>query len=148
VSSIATLTILLVEDDPADQKLIKSMMEKQKIAYDLCTANNAEKALDFLHSSENPTRAFTRPDLIILDLNMPGMGGREFLKHIKTDEGLQQIPVVILTCSSSEQDVLDSYKLQAAGFVTKPAGLNELEQVIRGILEYWFVLCKLPYKEC
>lgn len=148
MSDIVKLTILLVEDDPADQKLIKSMMEKQNIAYELSIASCAEEALDFLRSIENHTRAFTRPDLIILDLNMPGMGGREFLKHIKTDEGLKQIPVVVLTCSNSEADIVDSYKLQAAGFVTKPAGLDELERVIRKIEEYWFVLCKLPFKEC
>jgi len=148
MSSIATLNVMLVEDDPADQKLIKSVMEKQKMEYDLCTVSSAEEALDFLRSSEDHTRAFTRPDLIILDLNMPGMGGREFLKHIKTDEGLKQIPVVILTSSTSEADVLDSYKLQAAGFVSKPVGLDELERVIRKIEEYWLVLCKLPCKEC
>jgi CheY-like chemotaxis protein len=149
VPAIATPTvnILLVEDDAADQKLIKSMVEKQDIACDLCAASSAEEALEALHPLENSDKGFTRTDLIILDLNMPGMGGREFLKHIKTDERLRQIPVVILTCSTSETDIVDSYDLQAAGFITKPAGLAELERVISGITEYWVALCRLPYKE-
>ncbi|MFC1938759.1 response regulator [Chloroflexota bacterium] len=144
VPNIETLNILLVEDDTADQKLIRSMIEKQEKAYDLCVASSAEEAVEILRPSENSNGGFTRPDLIVLDLNMPGMGGREFLKHIKADERLKQIPVVILTCSISEMDILDSYRLQAAGFVTKPAGLIELERVITGIIKYWSVLCRLP----
>ena len=141
------LSIMLVEDDPADQKLIKTAVKKQAIANDLYIACNAEEALDFLHSSENHGRAITRPDLILLDLNMPGMGGREFLKQVKADEGLKKIPVVILTCSNSENDVVESYRLQAAGFVRKPVTLDEFERVIGKIEDYWFVLCKLPQKE-
>ena len=146
VSNIETLNILLVEDDMADQKLVKSMIEKQDVAYNLCIAGSAEEALDALHSGKCSNGDFARPDLILLDLNMPGMGGREFLKHVKTDEELKQIPIVILTCSASEADILESYRLQAAGFVTKPAGLADLERVIKEIVEYWFVLCRLPYK--
>lgn len=141
---VETLNILLVEDDLADQKLIRSMMEKQEMSYDLCVVPSAEEALEALSSGKDSDGEFTRPDLILLDLNMPGMGGREFLKQIKADERLKQIPVVILTCSASEADVLESYRLQAAGFVTKPAGLVDLERVIREIVEYWAVLCRLP----
>lgn len=148
VAGVEPLDILLVEDDAADQKLIKSMIEKQGIACDLCVARSAEEALDVLGSGKGSNGGFTRPGLIILDLNMPGMGGREFLKHVKADEGLKQIPVVILTCSTSERDILDSYQLQAAGFITKPAGLVELERVIGEIVEYWSNLCRLPCKEC
>lgn len=148
VAGVEPLDILLVEDDVADQKLIKSMIEKQGITCDLCVARSAEEALDVLRSGKGSNGGFTRPDLIILDLNMPGMGGREFLKHVKADEGLKQIPVVILTCSTSERDILDSYQLQAAGFITKPAGLVELERVIGEIVEYWSNLCRLPCKEC
>ena len=147
VPSVEPLDILLVEDDTADQKLIRSMIEKQGVAYDLCVARSAEDALDVLRPGKD-SNGGSRPDLIILDLNMPGMGGREFLKHVKADERLKQIPVVILTCSTSERDILDSYQLQAAGFITKPAGLVELERVIGEIVEYWSNLCRLPYKEC
>ena len=146
VSNIETLNILLVEDDMADQKLVKSMIEKQDVAYNLCIAGSAEEALDALRSGKCSNGDFARPDLILLDLNMPGMGGRECLKQIKTDEELKQIPVVILTCSVSETDILESYRLQAAGFVTKPASLVDLERVIKEIVEYWSVLCRLPCK--
>ena len=147
VPATATLNILLVEDDAADQKLVRSMLEKQGVACELRAIGSAEEALNLLSAGGNPAGGFKQPDLIILDLNMPGMGGREFLKLIKTRERLRQIPVVILTCSTSETDVLDSYRLQAAGFVTKPTGLAELERVINGITEYWLMLCRLPYKE-
>jgi len=147
VPSVATLDILLVEDDPADQKLIKSMIEKQNIGHKLRTTQSAEEALDFLRLGEDSAEEFTRPDLIILDLNMPGMGGKEFLKLVKNDDRLKQIPVVILTCSNSEVDVLDSYKLQAAGFIPKPAGLTDLERVVRESINYWSTSCRLPCKE-
>jgi CheY-like chemotaxis protein len=78
---------------------------------------------------------------------MPGMGGKEFLRQIKSDEILKQIPVIILTTSNSERDVLDSYKLQAAGYIHKPVNLSEFKQVMEEIEDYWFVLCKLPPKE-
>ncbi len=147
VPTVATLNILLVEDDLADQKLIRSMLEKQNTACNLRAVSSAEEALGLLLSRENSTSEFSRPDLVILDLNMPGMGGRELLKQIKTDDGLKQIPVVILTSSTSEADVLDSYRLQAAGYITKPAGLTELERVVSEIIKYWFTLCRLPCKE-
>ncbi len=146
--SMTPLAILLVEDDPADQKLIKASLRNQRIANDMYMVNSAEEALDFLHSRGDYSRGATRPDLILLDLNMPGMGGKEFLKQIKADEGLKQIPVVILTTSNSERDIIDSYKLQAAGYVHKPVTLDEFKQVMGKIEEYWFVLCKLPGKEC
>jgi two-component system response regulator len=147
VNKVAPLTILLVEDDPADQKLIKASLKGQKIANDLSIVGNAEEALDFLYSREDYSGGTTLPDLILLDLNMPGMGGKEFLKQIKAAEGLKQIPVVILTTSNSERDIVDSYRLQAAGYVHKPVTLDELNQAMGEIEDYWFVLCKLPGKE-
>jgi CheY-like chemotaxis protein len=142
--SVEKPNILLVEDDAADQKLIKSMVRNQEIVCQLEVTGSAEEALDFLKSEDNNRQ----PELVILDLNMPGMGGREFLKHIKSDEGIKHIPVVILSCSNSDVDVLQSYKLQAAGFATKPEGLGELREIINGIIQYWFGVCRLPSKEC
>jgi CheY-like chemotaxis protein len=139
--------ILLIEDDAADQKLIKSMVEKQPIDCNLCFAPSAEEALATLRAGEKSAKGPAPADLIIVDLNMPGMGGREFLRQIKTDPKLKQIPVVILTSSTSERDIQDSYQLQAAGFLTKPAGLTQLDRIINGIIKYWLVLCRLPTKE-
>ena len=140
-------TIMLVEDDPADLKLIRSIIERPSIDHKIVIKKSAEEALDFLNYCKSPEELSIRPDLVILDLNMPGLGGREFLRIIKDDDVLKQIPIVILTSSTSEQDISDSYNLEAAGFITKPACLKEFEQVIHGITEYWFVLCKLPLKE-
>jgi CheY-like chemotaxis protein len=78
---------------------------------------------------------------------MPGMGGKKFLKHIKADENLKQIPVMILTTSDSDKDILDTYKLQASGYVKKPVTLEEFRSVMKGIEEYWFMLCKRPPAE-
>ena len=147
MNKVAPLAILLVEDDPADQKLIKASLRNQRVANDMHIANSAEEALDFLYSCREVIGETTQPDLILLDLNMPGMGGKEFLRRIKADECLKQIPVVILTTSNSEIDIVDSYRLQAAGYVHKPTTLDEFDQVMREIEDYWLVLCKLPGKE-
>jgi chemotaxis family two-component system response regulator Rcp1 len=139
-------SILVVEDDPADQKLIKTSLEKQRVKTELKITSSAEEALDFLRRGADNDEGNGYPDLILLDLNMPGMGGREFLKQVKADEELKGISVVILTSSSSEKDIVESYKLQAAGFVRKPVTLGELEQVAEAIQTYWFGLCRLPQK--
>ena len=141
------ITILLVEDDPSDQKLIKASFQSQRIANDLRIVSRGEAALDFLYCRGDYTSETARPDLILLDLNMPGMGGKEFLRHIKNDENLKHLPVVILTTSNSEKDIIDSYKLQASGYVNKPVTLAEFKEVVNKIEQYWFVLCKRPPRE-
>ena len=146
MSNLELINILLVEDDPADQKLIKSSLKNQRVANELYVTSNGEEAIKFLHSEESHDGR-TFPDLVLLDLNMPGMGGKEFLRQIKADPDLKHIPVVILTTSNSERDIIDSYRLQAAGYVHKPPTLDELRQVMGEIEEYWFVLCKLPPRE-
>lgn len=138
--------ILLVEDDPGDQKLVRSSLTSQRIANELHIVSSGEEALDFLYQ-RGKYRDAPRPDLILLDLNMPGMGGKEFLRRVKSDERLRSNPVVILTTSDLEQDILDSYKLQASGYVKKPVDLHEFKEVMKEIGEYWFVICKLPRKE-
>lgn len=147
MNKFTPIAILLVEDDPADQKLVKASLTNQKVANDLYIVGSAEEALDFLRTREDYRGGTTRPDLILLDLNMPGMGGKEFLKQIKADDSLRQIPVVILTTSNSERDIADSYRLQAAGYIHKPVTLDEFRQIMGEIEDYWFVLCKLPSKE-
>ena len=122
-------------------------LRNQKVSSELYIVNNAEEALYFLSLKESYKDQTIPPDLILLDLNMPGMGGKELLKHIKIDEDLKQIPVVIVTTSNSESDILDSYKLQAAGYIHKPSTLEEFKRVMAEIGDYWFMLCKLPHKE-
>ena len=147
MNRVTPITILLVEDDQGDQKLIRTSLKDQGIASELHISNSAEEALDFLYSGEDTNDGNPDPDLILLDLNMPGMGGKEFLKQIKADEGLRQIPVVILTTSNAESDIIDSYRLQAAGYIHKPVTISEFRQVAEEIGKYWFALCKLPSRE-
>ncbi len=134
--------ILLVEDDLGDQKLIKKSLLNQKISNELFITSSGEEALDFLSQSKAGAAECPEPDLILLDLNMPGMGGKEFLKHIKADSELDTIPVVILTTSDSEQDILESYKLHASGYIKKPVTLDGFHQVMSKMEEYWFTICK------
>ncbi len=146
MEELAPLGILLVEDDLADQKLIKISLRNEKIANDLYTVQTGEEGLDFLYHRGNYSDGTPQPDLILLDLNMPGMGGKEFLRRIKEDEKLKQIPVVILTTSEAEKDIIDSYKLQASGYVHKPVTLDEFKEAMKKLEEYWFLLCKLVPK--
>ena len=137
-------TILLVEDDRADQKLIQKSLTDQKIANDLEITNSGEEGLEYLNKCVQHSNRKQLPSLILLDLNMPGMGGKEFLRQIKEDEQLKQIPVIILTTSDSDRDIIDTYKLQASGYVKKPVTMEDFKAVMKGIEEYWFMLCKRP----
>ena len=147
MEELAPLVILLLEDDLADQKLIKISIRNEKIANDLYTVQSGEEGMDFLYRRGNYSDGTPQPDLILLDLNMPGMGGKEFLKRIKEDQNLKQIPVVILTTSEAEKDIIDSYKLQASGYVHKPVTLEEFKEAMKKLKEYWFVLCKRVPKQ-
>ena len=147
MEKIRPATILLVEDDPGDQKLIKVSLKNQKIANELYIVGSGEEAMDFLYHRGNYSAETPLPDLILLDLKMPGMGGKEFLRRIKQDEKMKKIQVVILTSSDSEKDILDSYNLQASGYVKKPVELEDFKRVMKEIEAYWFIICKLPPKE-
>jgi CheY-like chemotaxis protein len=142
MDTLKAVTILLVEDDPGDQKLVKKSLDRDKIANELHIANSGEEALEYLQRSKSGSSDAPMPELILLDLNMPGMGGQEFLKHLKSDDQLDTIPVVILTTSDSDKDVLETFKLHAAGYVKKPGSLSEFKDVMQNISEYWFVICK------
>ncbi len=147
MEKIRPATILLVEDDPGDQKLIKVSLKKQKIANELYIVGSGEEAMEFLYHRGKHSVGTPLPDLILLDLKMPGMGGKEFLRRIKQDEKMKKIQVVILTSSDSEKDILDSYNLQASGYVKKPVELEDFKRVVKEIEAYWFIICKLPPKE-
>ncbi len=140
--NVEKINILLVEDDPGDQKLIKKSLLDQQIANEVFVAECGEDALEYLSRSKAGDDGCPKPNLVLLDLNMPGMGGKEFLRRIKADEGLDAIPVVILTTSDSEQDVIESYKLYASGYIKKPVSPKELKEVIRKLGEYWFAICE------
>jgi len=147
MEKIKPATILLVEDDPGDQKLITVSLKNQKLGNKVHIAGSGEEAMDFLYQRGKYSDWALQPDLILLDLNMPGMGGKEFLRQIKQDEKMKKIPVVILTSSDSDADIIDTYNLQASGYIKKPVELEGFKRVVKQINEYWFVICKLPPKE-
>lgn len=139
--------ILLVEDDLADQKLISKSMSTQKIANYLYAVRSGEEALEYLQRSSKGDEQCPWPDLILLDLNMPGMGGKEFLRQIKSDEQFDTIPVVILTTSDSDRDVLESYKLHASGYIKKPVTLQGFIEIMNEVNCYWILICKRVSQE-
>jgi CheY-like chemotaxis protein len=138
MDTLKTAVVLLVEDDPADQKLVKDALLNQKTDYAIYVAENGEKALEYLQRSKCSDTESPRPNLILLDLNMPGMSGKEFLKHIKADNDLRSIPVVVLTVSDMKTDIQESYKLQAAGYVKKSTSPKEFPKVMGKLTKYWF----------
>ncbi len=131
------LVMFLVEDDPGDQKLVKSALSSQESPINLHTVSSGEEALTYLRNTIDDEDQNNRPNLILLDLNMPGMGGKEFLKIIKADERLNDIPVVVLTTSDSETDIQECYKLHAAGYIQKPGSVQELKKIMKETIEYW-----------
>ena len=130
--------VLLVEDDPGDQKLVKNALTNQEMPNELHITGSGEEALEYLRGSRNLDAQCPRPNLILLDLNMPGMGGKEFLKLIKADSDLCGIPVVILTVSDAQIDIQQCYELNAAGYVQKSASAAELQETISKLAKYWF----------
>jgi CheY-like chemotaxis protein len=142
MEDLRAIKIMLVEDDAGDQKLIRQSLSKQKISNEINISSDAEEALEYLAKAKDGDDSYPLPDLILLDLNMPGIGGKEFLKRIKNDQDLDIIPVVILTTSDSDQDILDSYKLHASGYIKKPVSLDGFNKVIQDLEEYWFVICR------
>lgn len=147
MEDLKPIRIMLVEDDKGDQKLIKTSLAKEKVTNDVCISENAEEALDYLAASKRGDSTCPMPDLILLDLNMPGIGGKEFLRRIKEDSALDTIPVVILTTSDSEQDILATYKLHASGYIKKPVSLEGFQKIMEDLDEYWFVICKRVSRE-
>lgn len=139
--------ILLVEDEPADANLVRAALREGKVFCNLHHVLDGVEALEFLRRQNEAYRAAPQPDMILLDLNMPRMNGREFLAAIKADATLQGIPVVVLTTSDVERDVVASYKLGAAGYITKPVDMEQFIDAIRQIGDYWFTLARLPRKD-
>lgn len=136
------IEILLVEDNPGDVRLTKEALKDANVRNNLHVAMDGVEALAFLRK-QGKHASVPRPDLILLDLNLPRKNGREVLEEIKQDFALQHIPVVILTTSQAEQDVLESYRLRANAYVTKPVDLEQFLRVVGSIEEFWLEIVKL-----
>jgi chemotaxis family two-component system response regulator Rcp1 len=137
------IQILLVEDNLGDIRLTREALRESKVLNTLNVVRNGEQAVEYLRQTANYTNAI-RPDLILLDLNLPKKNGQEVLAEIKTDPNLKRIPVVILTTSKAEQDVVQSYNLHANCYIIKPVNFEEFANVIRSIEAFWFSIVKLP----
>lgn len=138
--------ILLVEDEPADANLVRAALKENKVFCNLHHVTDGVEALDFLRREGESNRTAPRPDLILLDLNMPRMNGCEFLSIVKSDEALAAIPIVVLTTSDAERDVSAAYKLGASSYITKPVDMERFIAAIGQIDSYWFTLTRLPRK--
>jgi CheY-like chemotaxis protein len=134
------ILVLLVEDDPGDQKLIKTAIMGQGYKVNLMIASSGESAINYLQMCKEDSEKYQKPCLILLDLNMPGMGGKEFLRKIKADDELCAIPVVVVTTSDSEADTRECYELQAAGYIQKAAVPEEFNDIFKKLTRYWFSL--------
>ncbi|MGI5271758.1 response regulator [Nonomuraea sp. CA-218870] len=137
------IEVLLVEDDPGDELITREAFEDNKIGNNLHVVRDGLEALDFLYQRGEHVGK-PRPDLILLDLNLPKYDGRQVLEKIKSDPELRAIPVVVLTTSSAEEDILRSYKLFANAYVTKPVDLSQFMAVIRQIDEFFVTVVRLP----
>ena len=135
--------ILLVEDNPGDVRLTQEALKESKIINHLSVVMDGMEAMEYLRREGRFAQA-VRPDLILLDLNLPRKNGREVLAEIKEDQDLRRIPVVVLTISQDEEDVLKAYNLHANCYVTKPLNLNRFLKVVQSIEDFWLTIVKLP----
>ena len=140
------INVLLVEDSPGDVRLTQEAFRDANRAIHLHVAMDGVEAMAFLHR-EGKNADAPRPDLILLDLNLPKMDGREVLAHIKEDDNLKTIPTVILTTSDAEADILKSYQLRANCYLTKPVQLDAFESLVKSISDFWLTKVKLPQQE-
>ena len=142
---VRPIEILLVEDNPADVRLTMETIKDYKVKNRLEVVGNGVDAMDFLRR-KGKFADKARPDLILLDLNLPGKDGREVLAEIKGDPDLCRIPVVVLTSSEAEQDIIRAYNLHVNCYITKPVGLVEFVKVVKSIEDFWLTIVKLPIK--
>jgi CheY-like chemotaxis protein len=148
VNKAKLATILLVEDNRGDQELTRRALGEGKIRNELRIVEDGEEALAYLFRRgkyKDPTTS-PRPDLLLLDLNLPRVDGREVLEQIRADSKLRRMAVVVLTTSRQEEDILRSYELGCNSFITKPVDLNQFMQVIQALEKYWFQIVVLPPK--
>ena len=142
-SADTAINVLLVEDDPGDELITREAFEQNKLTNTLHVAHDGEEGLDYLYQRGAFAGAL-RPDLILLDLNLPKYNGRHLLETIKSDADLCDIPVVVLTTSSAEEDILSSYQLHANAYVTKPVDFDQFMSAVRQIDEFFVQVVRLP----
>ena len=142
-AKIKLADILLVEDNPGDVRLAKEALKESKLLNKLYAVEDGIEAMAFLRQ-EGDYADVPRPDLVLLDLNLPRKNGREVLAEIKADETLKRIPVVVLTVSRAEEDVLKSYNLHANCYISKPFDMEQFVKVVKSIEDFWFSIVKLP----
>jgi chemotaxis family two-component system response regulator Rcp1 len=143
--NVSAIEILLVEDNPGDVRLTLEAFNEGRMVNNLSVVEDGVQAMSYLRQ-EGPYAEAGRPDLILLDLNLPRKHGREVLTEIKDDPELKRIPVVVLTTSEAEQDVLESYDLHANCYITKPVDLEQFIQVVQYVENFWLGIVKLPPK--
>ncbi|TSA54156.1 MAG: response regulator [Dehalococcoidia bacterium] len=141
--TLRPVRLLLVEDNPDDVRLTRETLKECKMLVDLYHAEDGVEAMEFLRK-EGKYAASPRPDLVIMDLNMPRKDGRETLAEMKSDPDLMRIPVVVFTVSDSEEDILKSYNLHANAYITKPIDLEQFSRVVKEIENFWFTVVNLP----
>ncbi len=137
------LRILVIEDSPSDVRLIREALKDTPVPVRLSVARDGVEGLNLLHSSEYD--AFERPDLVLLDLNLPKKNGCEVLAEIKSDPALKQIPVLVMTSSMADEDITKAYSLNANCYITKPGNLTEYIDVVHAIEGFWFMTATLPH---
>jgi len=140
-----SIEILLVEDNPADVELTREALDSAKVANRLHVVDDGAEAIDFLFRRGRFTDA-PQPDIILLDLNLPNKDGRQVLSEIKADADLAQIPIVVLTTSQADEDILRAYQLHANCYITKPIDFNQFLRIVAAIEEFWLNVVKLPRK--
>ena len=140
--SVRPIELMLVEDNPGDVRLTREALRESKLCNNLRVSPDGASALEWLHARK--AAALSLPDVILLDLNLPGKGGQEVLAEIKSDTALRRIPVVIVTSSEAEEDIVRSYDSHANCYISKPLELDQFTQVVRSIENFWFTIVKLP----
>jgi len=143
---VKPIEILLVEDSPGDVRLTQEILKDTKVRNNLHVVGDGVEAMAFLRH-EDKYANMPRPDLVLLDLNLPEKDGREVLAEIKSDEKLKSIPVVVLTVSQAEEDILKAYGLHANCYISKPIDLNQFIKVVKSIEDFWLTIVKLPLGE-
>jgi two-component system, chemotaxis family, response regulator Rcp1 len=142
-SMLHPVEILLVEDNPADVRLTQEALKENKMVNNLSVVIDGVEAINYLRKKGKYTKV-TRPDIILLDLNLPKKDGREVLAEIKQDNALKRIPVVILTSSQAEEDIVKTYNLHANCYITKPVDFDQFMKVVNSIEDFWLTIVKLP----